>query len=106
MYKLIFYVPSENAETVKQSVFRTGAGNIGNYSECSWETEGIGQFRPLDKANPSVGTTNNLEKVVELRIEVLCEEQNIKEAITALKSTHPYEEPAYEVVSIENHRFK
>ncbi len=105
MYKLIFYVPKDNAEVVKESIFATGAGSIGNYSHCAWETLGTGQFKPLPGANPSIGGINQIEKVIELRVEILCKEDNIKTAIQALKSSHPYEEPAYEIVSIENDKF-
>jgi len=104
MYKLIFYVPQNEAETVKNSIFNTGAGKIGNYSHCSWETSGIGQFMPLDGANPTIGTLEKLERVQELRVEILCEDSNINEAVAALKRSHSYEEPAFEVLSILNYR--
>ena len=105
MFKLIFYVPHRNAEAVKQAVFSTGAGQIGYYGHCSWETEGTGQFRPLAGANPTLGTQDKLEKVRELRVEVLCEEENIRQAIMAMKEAHPYEEPAYEVYEVMNSKF-
>lgn len=102
MYKLIFYVPLDNAEEVKEEIFKTGAGSIGNYSHCSFETMGTGQFKPLSGANPSIGTIEKLEKIKELKVEILCEQKNIKEAILAMKASHPYEEVAYEVVSVLN----
>lgn len=105
MYKLIFYVPKQQAEPVKTAIFATGAGQIGHYSHCSWETEGVGQFKPLTGANPSLGEVGELEKVSELRVEILCLEANIRAAISAMKQSHPYEEVAYEVVSIENNKF-
>lgn len=101
MYKMIFYVPQENAEEVKKAIFKTGSGSIGNYSNCSWETLGVGQFLPMDGARPSLGKIGALERVPELRVEVLCEEKNIRLAIEALRLTHPYEEPAFEVISLE-----
>ena len=104
MYKLIFYVPENDAELVKESVFKTGAGTLGNYSHCSWETKGLGQFKPLTGSNPTIGSQNKLEKVEELRVEILCSNENIKAAVHALKDSHPYEEPAFEVISIENHK--
>ena len=106
MYKLVFYVPVRDADSVKNSIFLTGAGQIGNYSNCSWETEGIGQFKPLSGSNPSIGSQNELERVAELRVEILCEVHNIKSAIKALKSSHPYEEPAYEVLAVLNQEFE
>lgn len=105
LYKLIFYVPKADAERVKSSVFNSGAGSIRNYSHCCWETEGVGQFMPLTGSNPTIGNQNRIEKVIELRVEVLCSTSVVKAAIEAMKSAHPYEEPAYEVVSIQNHLF-
>ena len=106
MFKLIFYVPEDSCEKVKSAVFKTGAGTLGQYSHCSWQTLGIGQFKPLEGANPAVGEVNTLEKVPELRVEVLCAKSQIKPAISALKEAHPYEEVAFEVVSILNHDFE
>ena len=105
MYKLVFYAPLGEVESIKTSIFETGAGSIGQYSHCSWETAGMGQFKPLEGANPTLGSVKELEKVDELKVEILCEESNIRDAIEALKMSHSYEEPVYEVISIENHRF-
>ncbi|MFT6633427.1 MAG: hypothetical protein ACJAS4_003397 [Bacteriovoracaceae bacterium] len=105
MFKLIFFVPKDNIEQVKNAIFEVGAGRIGNYAQCSWQTEGIGQFRPLDGAKPSIGNKGNLEVVPEIRVEILCLESNIQAAIEAMKQAHPYEEPAFEVISLQNHRF-
>lgn len=103
LFKLIFYVPKADAECVKLTIFETGAGSIGNYSNCSWETEGMGQFKPLVGSNPTLGSQDIVQRVKELRVEILCDQSNIKSAISALKDSHPYEEPAYEVLSIQNH---
>ncbi|WP_114417572.1 YqfO family protein [Marinospirillum perlucidum] len=102
MYKLAFYVPEEAAEVVKQAVFATGAGRLGDYAECCFQTPGQGQFRPLEGANPHLGKNGQLEKVAELKVELLCPQDLIKEALAAIKSSHPYEEPAYEVWKLEN----
>ncbi len=103
MYKLVFYVPINEAEKVKNAVFSTGAGTIGHYGNCSWETPGIGQFKPLTGSNPAIGLKNKLERVEELRVEILCTEQNINAAVSSMKKAHPYEVPAYEVLSVLNH---
>jgi len=97
MYKLAFFVPLDHAESVKQAVFAAGAGKIGDYQECCWQTLGTGQFRPTDKANPFIGSDGVLEKVEELRVEMVCVDECIRQAVDALKQAHPYEEPAYEV---------
>lgn len=106
MYKLIFYVPTDSAAQVKKAIFSTGAGKIGNYSHCSWETQGVGQFMPLSGANPTLGRKNHLESVKELRVEILCLEDQVKSAIKEMKASHPYEEPAFEVVSVLNYKFE
>jgi hypothetical protein len=96
MYKLVFFVPESHAEAVKQAVFATGAGRIGDYDRCSYETRGTGQFRPLAGANPFIGQAGELERVDELRIELVCEDHLIHAAVDALRAAHPYEEPAFE----------
>ena len=102
MYKLIFYVPEPETEQVKRAVFDAGAGRLGNYDSCSWQTKGIGQFRPLVGSQPSIGNLNALEVVEENRVEILCTRDVIHTAITALKHAHPYEEPAFEVIALVN----
>ena len=89
-------------ETVKQAVFNTGAGKIGDYDQCCWQVKGQGQFRPLPVSDPFIGEakTNQpgeLESVVEYRVELVCENDLIREAVAAMKVAHPYEEPAYDV---------
>ena len=103
LFKLVFFVPKAASEGVKEKIFETGAGAIGNYSKCSWECEGVGQFLPNGNANPTIGLSHQLEKVPELKVEILCSEQNIELACEALFAAHPYEEPAYEVLSIYNY---
>lgn len=97
MYKLVFFVPESHLEPVKSAVFNAGAGAIGNYDQCCWQVAGIGQFRPLTGSNPFVGETNQLEQVIEYRVEMVCEDSCIKAAVTALRAAHPYEEPAIDV---------
>jgi hypothetical protein len=101
MYKIDFYVPVSDAEIVKSAMFFAGAGRIGNYEHCSFETLGTGQFKPLKGANPAVGELNKLEKVSELKVEMICEEENILAVIKAMKKNHPYEVPAFQVVLLE-----
>lgn len=101
-FKLIFYVPKTSVEKVKSAVFATGAGHLGNYSHCSFETEGVGQFKPLKDANPSLGSVGEIERVEELKVELICREDVLKNAIVALKKSHPYEEVAFEVIRLEN----
>lgn len=102
MYKICFYVPASHVEAVKNNMFTKGAGKIGNYSCCSWQTLGEGQFMPHEGSNPYLGDTNKLEKVDEYKVEMVCDDQYLQDAITALKAAHPYEEPAYQVWRLEN----
>ncbi|MBY0415501.1 MAG: hypothetical protein K2Q18_15115 [Bdellovibrionales bacterium] len=98
MYKLTFYVPKDSAETVKNALFAVGVGKIGNYDSCSFETEGMGQFRALKDSNPTIGKVGVVEKIVELRVEMVMDDTIVKEAILTLKKSHPYETPAYDLV--------
>ncbi|WP_302141681.1 NGG1p interacting factor NIF3 [Halomonas alkalicola] len=101
MYKLAFFVPVADAEAVKEAVFATGAGRIGDYEACCFQTPGTGQFRPLAGANPHIGRVGELERVEELKVELVCEDDRIQAAVAALRLAHPYEEPAYDVWKLE-----
>ena len=90
MYKLCFYVPQTHVDSVKQAGFDKGAGKIGDYDCCAWQTLGEGQFRPLKNAQPYLGTVENLEKVPEYKVEMVCDDESIKAVIKALKESHPY----------------
>ena len=102
MYKIVFFVPESHLEHVKTAVFNAGAGHIGQYDQCCWQVAGIGQFRPLAGSNPYTGEVGKLEQVTEYRVELVCEDSLIKSAIKALRSAHPYEEPAIDVWRLED----
>ena len=97
MYKICVYVPEKSVENVKQALFDAGAGRIGNYDSCCWQTSGTGQFRPLENSNPTIGQLNQIEQVAEVKIELVCEDNLVKAAILAMREAHPYEEPAFDV---------
>ena len=97
MYKICLYVPEISVEKVKQALFDAGAGRIGNYDSCCWQTAGTGQFRPLENSNPVIGSIHQLERVSEIKIELVCADDLVKPAIQAMKLAHPYEEPAFDV---------
>ena len=97
MLRLSFYVPESDLDSVKTAVFEAGAGRIGNYDCCAWQTLGQGQFRPLDGSKPAIGRLNAVETVPDYRVEVVLEEHLCKAVVGALKQAHPYEEPAYGV---------
>lgn len=97
MHKLCFYVPESHLESVKLAVFAAGAGRIGDYDSCCWQTKGQGQFRPLAGANPYIGTTGEVERVEEYKVEMVVEDALIQSVLAALVKAHPYEEPAYDL---------
>lgn len=102
MYKLNFFVPTQNKETVKNALFQIGAGRYENYEHCSFETLGSGQFKPIEGANPYLGKVDEIERVEEYKVEMVCSDKLIYDAIKTLKEMHPYEEVAYEVFKMEN----
>lgn len=101
MYMLSFLAPETHLDVIKNAIFVTGAGSIGNYSHCAWQTLGEGQFMPLAGSNAFIGEINQLEKVPEYKVEIVCTKEQIKDAISALKLSHPYETPSYQVVRLE-----
>jgi len=102
MYKIYFYAPAEHVDQIKNAMFAAGAGKIGHYACCAWQVLGKGQFMPLAGSDAFIGEKNRLEKVAEYRVEMVCEEDCIHAVISALKKSHPYEEPAYQVMRVEN----
>lgn len=102
VYKLCFYVPEDHAEAVKTAVFQAGAGRIGNYDCCSFQVRGQGQFRPLEGSNPYIGGQDEIETVDEFRVEMICDEEHLRAAISALRLAHPYEEPAIDLWRLED----
>jgi hypothetical protein len=103
--KIVVYVPALAGNKVRNVLAEAGAGQLGNYDHCSFSSRGIGRFRPLKGANPHVGSTGELEEVEEERIEALCPEEKVKAVIAAVKSAHPYEEPAIDIIPLLNHKF-
>lgn len=99
MYMLFCLVPESHLETVKQAIFETGAGKIGHYKHCAWQTLGTGQFMPLTGSQAFIGEIDTLETIPEYKLEIACTDAQLKPAIAALKKAHPYETPAYYAVS-------
>ncbi|HEX8547876.1 MAG TPA: Nif3-like dinuclear metal center hexameric protein [Cytophagaceae bacterium] len=100
--KLVVFVPIKAVENVTKALFATGAGNIGNYSECSFQVEGVGTFRPDINANPSIGEALKLENVEEKRVEIIYPLHLETKVLKALHQSHPYEEPAFDLIEISN----
>lgn len=95
MYFLSYYIPQDDHERVKQALFACGAGKTGNYDQCCWEVSGHGQFRPLAGSNPASGNINQLKKLAEYKVEIVCEDHLIRKVVETLLREHPYEQPAY-----------
>jgi len=102
MYQIVFYVPVSHLESVKEALFKAGAGKVGDYDSCAWQTLGQGQFRPLEGSAPFIGQAGEVETVDEYRVELVCEKDVLKAAIVAMIAAHPYEEPAYSVWPLFN----
>lgn len=102
MKKLVVYVPRANVEEVRKALFEAGAGAIGDYDECSYNTAGYGTFRPLDSASPAIGEVGKQERVEETKIEVVFPAYLERNIIVSMLSTHPYEEVAYNLVTLDN----
>lgn len=100
--KLIVYVPRANVEEVRKALFEAGAGAIGDYDECSYNTAGYGTFRPLEGAQPAIGNLGVQERVEETKIEVVFPAYLERNIIVAMLAVHPYEEVAYNLVTLDN----
>jgi len=97
MYKVVVFVPVENADALRQVIGDSGGGKIGNYSDCSFSSRGIGRFKPREGAHPAIGEIGKLEEVEEERVEFVCVEEKLEAVLAAIRKVHPYEEPAIDV---------
>ncbi len=100
--KLTTYVPKSEAEVLRTALFNAGAGNIGNYSNCSFNTDGMGTYQGNEASNPSLGEKGKTHQEEETQISVIFAKHLESKVIKTLVNTHSYEEVAYEVVTIEN----
>lgn len=101
-FKIIVFVPETHVEKVAQAIFENGGGIIGDYSYCSFRTNGVGTFMGSEKSNPAVGKKQNYESVDEIKLEVLVDSWKSEKVIEAIKSSHPYEEVAYDIYPLQN----
>ena len=102
LLKLVTFVPKLFSYSVRQAIFEAGAGQIGNYDSCSFNAEGTGTFRANENARPFVGTVDELHSEPEDRIEVILPEYQKYKVLDALLKVHPYEEPAYYFIPLQN----
>ncbi len=100
--KLTTYIPRDNANALKEELFKAGAGNIGNYSNCSFTVEGIGSYMPGAQTNPTKGRIGKTHFEEETQIHMTYPKANERSILKALFKHHPYEEVAYEISTLEN----
>lgn len=98
MFQIVVFVDVDHCAQVRNALFSRGAGAIGAYQNCCFVTMGTGQFKANQGAKPFIGSIDELEKVSEVRLEMVCSKENLKSAIEAMLESHPYETPAYYVV--------
>ncbi len=96
-YKVITFVPADDVNAVAEALYAAGAGAIGNYSHCGFQTAGTGTFKPLAGANPAIGQCGKIERVNEIRLESVVPSGKVAAVIAALRAAHPYETPAFDV---------
>lgn len=102
MLSLVVYIPESDLEKVKNAMFDAGAGRIGSYDRCCWQTKGVGQFRGLEGADPAIGKVGAIEHVDEWKVEMVCEADKIQSVVAAMKKAHPYETVAYHFTEVRS----
>lgn len=102
LYKLAVFTPLSHVQQVVDALSDAGAGHIGNYSHCTFQSQGFGTFKPLEGTNPFIGTTNKIEKVEEIKIETIVTEVQLHQTVQAMLNAHPYEEVAYDLYPLAN----
>lgn len=95
---LVVYVPAEATESLLDALFAAGAGVIGDYQECAFVSHGTGRFRPVGAAQPAIGLLGRREQVAEDRVEVTVRRGLVPGVVAALRTAHPYQEPAFHVL--------
>lgn len=101
LLKLTVFIPTANAQALREALATAGAGRIGDYEACSYTTTGEGRFRALAEANPFVGSVGELHVEEEVKVEVVFPESMKGRVLKAMLTSHPYEEPAYDVIRLE-----
>ncbi len=99
-FKIVVFVPADNADELTFAMSFAGAGEIGNYTACSFRSEGVGTFIGNKNSKPYLGQAGKFEKADEVRLEMICSIENLNNAIDKMYEVHPYEEPAYEIYKV------
>lgn len=101
-FKLVVFVPRQDAEKLAAALHKAGAGSVGNYANVSFRCDGIGAFTCGADANPAIGTPGSSEQVEECRLEMVVPERVLGQVTAALRQNHPYEEPAFDIFKLES----
>lgn len=101
-FKLVVFTPENHLEEVRDAISQAGAGRIGDYSHCTFQSEGTGTFKPLEGARPYIGNLGEIEKVMEYKLESIVEKDKLSGVISSMIKAHPYEEVAYDLIPLEN----
>lgn len=102
LVKIVVFVPVSHADKVRQAMGNAGAGKIGNYSHCSFSVKGIGRYRPMEGAKPTIGEVGKYESVEEERIETICPKKILEKVILTIEKVHPYEEVQVDIYPLLN----
>jgi hypothetical protein len=100
-YKVVTFAPAGHVDALRSAMAKAGAGQIGDYSVCSFNVAGEGTFKGGSESNPAVGRAGRFERVPEIRLEMVCPAARLGDVIAAVRATHPYEEPAFDVYRLE-----
>ena len=98
--KLVVFVPADALDAVRDAVFSAGAGRIGKYERCSWYAEGTGTFLGGERTSPAVGERGVEERVPELRLETVFPAESHDAVVAAVRASHPYEQPAFDIYDL------
>ena len=102
LYKLVVYVPATHGDALRAALGKSGAGYIGNYSDCSFTAKGTGRFKAHEGTHPFIGTVGDIATAEEERIETIVPQSKLNTVLTAMLAAHPYEEPAYDIYPLQN----
>lgn len=103
-YKLVCFIPASHTRKVTDAIIKAGGGQIGDYSHCTFRTEGKGTFKAGSESKPYIGESGKMSEVEELRLETIVPGKNLQDALTGMIEAHPYEEVAYDVYRLEEPR--
>lgn len=99
-FKVVVTVPENEADKLREAIGNVGGGKVGNYTHCSFSVKGTGRFLPINGAKPAIGQVGKPEEVAEERIEVTCNDKNVKAVVDVIRKVHSYEEPAIDIYQL------